>query len=187
MFAQFVRQFVDSILLGLDALGLGAGTSGRDVPDPRPGRVASALRVPRPVGINHVAVEVADLDEALDFFERLFGTVDLRGRHRGMAFVDLGDQFIALAETAGGPAPGAARHVGLVVDDRAATLAAARAAGVRFAGDNDLVDPSGNVWQVVDYRDVQFTKAPTVLAGMGLDRLEKSESALAELRQKRLA
>ena len=141
--------------------------------------------MPRPVGINHIAVEVGDIDEALAFFESVFGELELRGRNRAMAFVDLGDQFIALAL---GPAgESRARHIGLVVDDREATLAAARAAGVRFVGDNDLADPWGNVWQIVDYRDVQFTKTPAVLAGMGLDGLEKSERALAELREKGLA
>jgi len=142
--------------------------------------------VPRPVGINHVAVEVGDLDEALAFFEAIFGELTLRGRTARMAFVDLGDQFLALAlgrgESSDGP-----RHVGLVVDDREATLAAARAAGVPFAGDNDVVDPSGNIWQIVDYRDIQFTKAPRILEGMGLGGLGKSERALAELREKGLA
>jgi catechol 2,3-dioxygenase-like lactoylglutathione lyase family enzyme len=141
--------------------------------------------MPRPIGINHVAVEVGDVDEALAFLERVFGGLTLRGRSRSMAFVDLGDQFVAIA--AGRAEPVGARHIGLVVDDREATLAAAREAGVRFVGDNDLADPWGNVWQIVDYRDVQFTKAPEILAGMGLDGLEKSEQALAELREKGLA
>jgi lactoylglutathione lyase len=140
--------------------------------------------MPRPVGINHLAVEVGDVDAALAWFESIFGQLELRGRNRSMAFVDLGDQFIAIA--LGRAEEPQARHVGLVVDDREATLAAARAAGVRFVGDNDLADPWGNVWQIVDYRDVQFTKAPEVLAGMGLD-LEKAPRALAELREKGLA
>jgi lactoylglutathione lyase len=141
--------------------------------------------MPRAVGINHIAVEVGDIDEALAWFEAIFGELELRGRSRAMAFVDLGDQFIALS--LGEAEEPRSRHIGLVVDDRAATLAAARTAGVRFVGDNDLADPWGNVWQVVDYRDVQFTKAPEILAGMGLDELEKSERALAELRERGLA
>ena len=142
--------------------------------------------MPRPVGINHVAVEVGDVDEALAWLGRIFGDVPLRGRLPRMAFVDLGDQFIALSAGRTQP-PDRARHIGLVVDDRDATLAAARAAGARFVGDNDLADPWGNVWQIVDYRDVQFTKAPEILAGMGFEQLEKSERALAELREKGLA
>ena len=141
--------------------------------------------MPRPVGINHVAVEVEDVDEALVFLERVFGELTLRGRSRSMAFVDLGDQFIAISK--GRSEAAGARHIGLVVDDREATLAAAREAGIRFVGDNDLADPWGNVWQIVDYRDVQFTKAPRILEGMGLDWLAKSERALAELREKGLA
>jgi catechol 2,3-dioxygenase-like lactoylglutathione lyase family enzyme len=140
--------------------------------------------VPRAVGINHVAVEVRDLDEAIAFFELLFDPVELRGRGGRMAFVDLGDQFIALELVA---EPVNAGHYGLVVDDREGTLRRARAAGLRLVGANDVLDPSGNHWQVVDYRDVQFTKAPRVLEGMGLGGLEKTERAAGELRAKGLA
>jgi hypothetical protein len=101
-----------------------------------------------------------------------------------MAFVDMGDQFIALAQGSGG---GGSDHIGLVVDDREETLRRARAAGARVVGRNDVLDPSGNRWQVVDYRDVQFTKPQRILEGMGLDGLQKSERALDELRSKDLA
>ncbi len=103
-----------------------------------------------------------------------------------MAFIDLGDQFIGLFEerTQG---PDRHRHVGLVVDDREATLDAARAAGLPVGSDHDVTDPSGNIWQIVDYRAVQFMKTPRILEGMGLDGLEKSERALGELRAKGLA
>ncbi len=141
--------------------------------------------MPRLVGINHVAVEVGDVGEALDFLGRIFD-MRLRGRGPRMAFVDIGDQFIALTAGRTQP-PDSARHVGIVVDDREATLAAVREAGGELVGDNDFLDPWGNRWQVVDYRDVQFTKAPGVLRGMGLDGLEKSEQALTELRAKGLA
>jgi lactoylglutathione lyase len=141
--------------------------------------------VPRLVGINHVAVEVGDLDEALDFLGRIF-ELELRGRQHRMAFVDIGDQFIALAESRTQP-PDQHRHIGLVVDDREATLSAAREAGAEMIGDNDFRDPWGNHFQVVDYRDIQFTKAERILAGMGLGGLEKSGRALAELRAKGLA
>jgi catechol 2,3-dioxygenase-like lactoylglutathione lyase family enzyme len=138
----------------------------------------------RAVGINHVAVEVGSIDEALAFYGRLFD-LELRGRVSGMAFVDMGDQFLALAEgrTQG---PDAHRHIGLVVDDRDAVLAAAREAGAELFGGNSFLDPWGNQVQVVAYADVQFSKAPEVLRGMGLE-LEKSERALAELRDKGLA
>jgi len=138
----------------------------------------------RAVGLNHVALEVGSLDEALAFYGRLF-ELELRGRTTGAVFVDLGDQFLALME-GDAAAPDEHRHLGLVVDDREAVLNAARAAGVEVFGGNSFLDPWGNQIQVVAYTDVQFTKAPEILAGMGL-ALEKSESAQRELRDKGLA
>jgi len=138
----------------------------------------------RAVGMNHVALEVGSIDEAVAFYSRLFD-LQLRGHGPGMAFVDLGDQFLALME-GGSAAPDETRHIGLVVDDREAVLAAARAAGVEVFGGNSFRDPWGNQIQVVDYADVQYTKTPEILRGMGLE-LEKSESAQRELRDKGLA
>ena len=138
----------------------------------------------RLVGMNHVALEVGDVEEALRWYGRLFD-FELRGRAGRMAFLDMGDQFIALAEGRR-QGPDEHRHLGLVVDDREPALAAAREAGAEVHG-HDIVDPWGNHLQLVDYRDVQFTKAPWVLRGMGLEGLEKSERALAELRAKGVA
>jgi catechol 2,3-dioxygenase-like lactoylglutathione lyase family enzyme len=138
----------------------------------------------RAVGINHIALEVGSLDDALAFYGRLFD-VELRGRIPGMAFVDLGDQFIALAEGRR-QEPDRERHFGLVVDDRDAVLAAARDAGVRVFGGNSFRDPWGNHVQVVAYEEIQFTKTPEVLRGMGLE-LGKSEAARRELRDKGLS
>ena len=140
----------------------------------------------RPVGINHVALEVGDVDEALQFYGRFF-ELELRGRMRGMAFVDLGDQFIALA-AGRTQEPDRRRHFGLVVEDKEAVRAALEEAGVEVSRGRflDFHDPWGNQVEVVDYRDVQFTKAPWVLEGMGLE-LEKSDSALEELREKGLS
>jgi lactoylglutathione lyase len=136
------------------------------------------------VGINHVAVEVGDLEEALEFYGRIF-ELSLRGRMRTMAFVDMGDQFLALSQGRRQPSDDE-RHIGLVVDDRDGALAAARDAGAELIGDNDFRDPWGNRFQVVDYRDIQFTKTDRILGGMGLDGLEKREHAIAELREKGL-
>ena len=140
--------------------------------------------MPHLVGINHVAVEVGDLDEALEFFRRVFDDVRLRGRTHAMAFVDLGDQFVALEAVA---RPITAGHYGLVVADRDAAIARAREADARVLGGHDVLDPWGNRWQLVEYRDVQFTKTPRILEGMGLAGLEKSGRALEELRDKGLA
>jgi catechol 2,3-dioxygenase-like lactoylglutathione lyase family enzyme len=140
------------------------------------------------VGINHVALEVGDVDEALAWYGRLF-ELKLRGRASAqMAFVDMGDQFIALAAGRTQP-PDRARHFGLVVDDKEAVRASLREAGVQVqpSGSLDFADPWGNHVQVVDYREIQFTKAPEVLRGMGLGAMRKSEAARAELRAKGLA
>jgi extradiol dioxygenase family protein len=137
----------------------------------------------RLVGINHVAIEVGDVGAALEWYGQFF-EFTLRGRAGRMAFIDLGDQFIALAEA---PAThrDVERHFGLVVDDKAAVRRALSAAGVPVTPAPDLTfrDPWGNAVQVVDYREIQFTKAPEVLRAMKVSG-EKTESALAELRQK---
>ena len=96
----------------------------------------------------------------------------------------MGDQFLALERAA---EPVAAGHYGLVVDDQAEVVRRAREAGARMIGDHDFLDPWGNHWQVVEYRAVQFTQSRRVLEGMGLEELEKSEKAIAELRAKGLA
>ena len=141
----------------------------------------------RALGINHVALEVGDIEEALAFYGRLFA-FELRGRGPRMAFIDLGDQFIALA-TGRGEGPGSARHFGLVVDDRDAVRRALEDAGVEpLPGRGlDFLDPWGNHVQVVEYADVQYTKDAGVLHGMGAEGLEKTASAAEELRRKGLA
>jgi catechol-2,3-dioxygenase len=150
-------------------------------------RQAYAGGVARLVGINHVALEVGDLDEALDFYGRLFD-FELRGRVPGMAFLDIGDQFLALAEAE--QLPRGDQHFGLVVDDREAVRRALSEAGVEpLSPRRGLAfrDPWGNEVEIVQYSDIQFTKPPAVLDGMGFSGLEKSESAIEELREKGLA
>ena len=140
---------------------------------------------PRLVGINHIALEVGDVEEALAFYGRIFDFT-LRGKRKGSAFIDIGDQFIALME---GPAraPRGHRHFGLVVDDRASVRTRVTAAGGELLDGPflDFLDPWGNRVEVVDYADIQFTKAPQVLRGMGLD-LAKTEKARRELAEKGL-
>src|SRR5207302_7429629 len=140
----------------------------------------------RLVGINHVVLEVGDLEEALAWYGRMF-EFELRGRSGDrMAFIDMGDQFIALVSGRTQSLDGA-RHFGLVVDDREAVRERLRQDGipVQASGSLDFMDPWGNHVQVVDYRDIQFTKAPEILRGMRLDGLSKSEQALKELSEKR--
>jgi catechol 2,3-dioxygenase-like lactoylglutathione lyase family enzyme len=140
------------------------------------------------VGINHVALEVGDVDEALAWYGRFFD-FELRGRAGDrMAFVDMGDQFLALASGRTQP-PDSARHFGLVVDDKEGIRRELEEAGVRVTPAPDLSfrDPWGNHVQVVDYREIQFTKASEVARAMGIGGLEKTDRALAELRDKGLA
>ena len=141
---------------------------------------------PRLVGINHVALEVGDIDEALAFYSRLF-EFTLRGRSETMAFIDLGDQFIALSTGRTQPKD-QDRHFGLVVDDRAPLRPALEAVGAEILPGRglDFIDPWGNHIQVVEYQDIQFTKAPEVLRAMGLDHLGKSEAARRELADKNI-
>jgi len=142
----------------------------------------------RLVGINHIALEVGDVDEALAWYGELF-EFQLRGRHGShIAFIDMGDQFIALSSGRTQSANGS-RHFGLVVDDKEAVRARLREQGaaVQSSGSLDFRDPWGNNIQVVDYHDIQFTKAPKILRGMKLERLSKSEQAIAELRAKGLS
>ena len=143
------------------------------------------------VGINHVALEVADVETALDFYGSLF-EIDLRGRTGSGAFLDMGDQFLALMEPDASedgwlerPAD-AHRHFGLVVDDASALERALEEHDVEVLDTSglDFRDPWGNRIQVVEYEEVQYTKAEHVLRGMDLADLGKSESALGELREK---
>lgn len=142
------------------------------------------------LGFNHVAVEVGDIEEALEFYSKLF-EVKLRGRGSRMAFIDAGDQFLALSEGRT-QAPDEHRHIGLVVDDRESLRRALEDTDARILrskpdGGLDFLDPWGNYWQVVEYENVQFTKATEVLEGMKLNNLKKSEKALEELRKKGMA
>ncbi len=141
---------------------------------------------PRLVGINHVALEVDDLEAAIAFYGAIFA---LRGvdREPGMAFIDIGDQFLALSQGRR-QSPDQDRHFGLVVDDKPAVRAALKAQGVEVlpGARLDFRDPCGNRIQIVDYRDIQFTKAPPVIRGMGLEHLRKRAAATRELRTKGL-
>ncbi len=140
----------------------------------------------RLVGLNHVALEVGDVDEALDWYGRSFD-LTLRGRGGAMAFVDMGDQFLAFSAPRT-QAPDDHRHLGLVVDRLDTARRALEEAGAEILAGRGLSfrDPWGNLVQVVAYEEIQFTKTPEILAGMGLDGLEKTEAAREELRAKRL-
>lgn len=141
------------------------------------------------IGINHVALEVGDIDEAVAFYRSLM-QVELRGRSEKMAFLDFGDQFLALSEGRSQD-PDSHRHFGLVVDDKEAVRRQARSLGCDilpspFPGGLDFLDPWGNRVQIVEYRTIQFSKTDAVLDGMGLSHLNKSDNAKEELRKKGL-
>ena len=144
-------------------------------------------RKARAIGFNHVALEVGDIEEALAFYGRLFD-FKLRGKSKTSAFIDLGDQFLALQKGRTQP-PDDGRHFGLVVDDKDAVRRALKAAGVKVLPGPflDFRDPWGNRIEIVSYENVQFTKAPNVLRGMGLASLSKNASAVKELAEKGMA
>ena len=141
----------------------------------------------RALGFNHVALEVGDIEEALAFYGELFDFT-LRGKGDNMAFIDLGDQFLALSKGRR-QAPDDDRHFGLVVDDKDAVRQRLDELGIEILEGPflDFLDPWGNRIEIVGYRNIQFTKASNVLHGMGLDGLEKSEKAIEELTAKGMA
>lgn len=140
----------------------------------------------RALGINHVVLEVDDVDEALEFYGAIFDFT-LRGQGKGRAFIDMGDQFLQLSETRT-QEPDASRHFGLVVDDREPVRRALDELGVELIGSRlNFRDPWGNRVEVVSYNDIQFTKAPHVLHGMGVNGLGKTSKALEELAKKGMA
>jgi predicted enzyme related to lactoylglutathione lyase len=141
---------------------------------------------PRLVGINHIALEVGSIDEALEFYAKIFDFT-LRGKRPGNAFIELGDQFINLMETKTRHED-QRRHFGLVVDDRSSVRARVEAAGGRLLPGPflDFLDPWGNRVEVIEYANIQFTKAPHVLHAMGFD-LDKNENARRELADKGMA
>ncbi len=155
---------------------------------PSPSQTNHAMNTTRPrlVGINHVALEVSDLEAAIAFYGTIF---ELRGvdREPGMAFVDMGDQFLAFSQGRH-QRPDQDRHFGLVVDDKPAARTALVAHGVQILPGPrlDFLDPWGNRVQLVDYRDIQFTKAPAVIHGMGLDHVRKRVAAVQQLQAKGL-
>lgn len=146
-----------------------------------------AARKAKVIGFNHIALEVGDIDEALAFYDRLFD-FKLRSRTESAAFIDLGDQFLAL-QKGRRQTPDDDRHVGLVVDDKQTVRDRLAEAGIEpLAGPFlDFRDPWGNRVEIVGYENIQFTKASHILRGMGLAHLAKSESAIEELRAKGMA
>jgi len=148
----------------------------------------SDSRKPRLIGINHVAIEVGDIDEALAWYGQIFDFT-LRNRHERSAFIDMGDQFINMTRVPDYAVQGVERrHIGFVVDDRSTIKARAEAAGARMVEGPflDFLDPWGNRIEVVEYANIQFTKAPHVLRGMSL-KLEKNAKARRELADKGMA
>jgi len=146
-----------------------------------------SITKPRAIGFNHVALEVGDIEEALAFYGRIFD-FQLRGKSKTMAFIDLGDQFIAL-QAGRKQAADDGRHVGLSLSMTRRRRAALKSAGVETIGGPflDFRDPWGNRIEIVGYDNIQFTKAPNVLRGMGLAQLTKNESAKKELAEKGMA
>ena len=151
---------------------------------PSPKRVRSLVEMAetaRLIGINHIALEVGDVDAALEWYGRIFD-FELRGRIPGMAFIDMGDQFLALSEGRDQP-PDGARHFGLVVDDLEATRAALEAAGAEILRGRglDFLDPWGNRIEVVGYADIQFERVPAVKRKLGIEGLDKTAAARREI------
>ena len=145
------------------------------------------IKKARAVGFNHVALEVGDIEAALEFYGR-FLEFGLRSKSDSMAFIDLGDQFIALSKGREQPADDE-RHFGLVVDDKETVRQALQDMGVEILPGPflDFRDPWGNRIEIVGYGNIQFSKTPNVLRGMGMTDLQKNETAIRELTDKGMA
>ncbi len=147
--------------------------------------MSDSSRKPKLVGINHVAIEVGDIDEALAWYAQIFDFT-LRGKGERNAFIDMGDQFVNLTRVPDYQVAGQEkRHIGFVVDDRSRIIELAKAAGARFVEGPflDFLDPWGNRLEITEYSNIQFTKAPNVQRGMGLT-LAKNDNAKKELAEK---
>ena len=138
----------------------------------------------RAIGFNHIALEVGNIDEALEFYAK-FIDFELRGKSENMAFIDLGDQFLALQRGRCQPQDDE-RHFGLVVSDEDTVRNSLNEHGIEILPGRflDFLDPWGNRVEIVGYTEIQFTKAPHVLRGMGLEDLHKSDAAIQELKDK---
>ena len=138
----------------------------------------------RAIGFNHIALEVGDIDEALEFYAKIID-FELRGKSDNMAFIDLGDQFLALQKGRRQPQDDE-RHFGLVVSDEDTVRNSLNENGIEILPGRflDFLDPWGNRVEIVGYTEIQFTKAPYVLRGMGLENLQKSDAAIQELKDK---
>ena len=141
----------------------------------------------RAVGINHIALEVGDIDEALDFYGS-FLELDIRSRSESAAFIYFGDQFINFSKGRR-QGPDDHRHFGIAVDDKELVRRTLVEMGVELLDGRflDFLDPWGNRVEITTYTNIQFTKADHVLRGMGLGHLEKTDQAIEELREKGMA
>src|SRR5438874_9966867 len=152
------------------------------------GRTTMEGKKPRLIGINHVAIEVGDIDQALEWYGQIFD-FSLRGKGERNAFIDMGDQFINLTRVPDHRVEGVERrHIGFVVDDRSRILELAKSAGAKMVEGPflDFLDPWGNRLEIIEYSNIQYTKAPNVMRGMGL-KLDKNASAKKELAEKGMA
>jgi lactoylglutathione lyase len=135
------------------------------------------------IGVNHVALAVGDVEAALELYGRMF-TFELRGRAPGAAFIDMGDQFIALMGGREQP-PDDERHFGLVVDDVEVVRAAVQREGLTILNPGarglDFLDPWGNHFQVVAYGAIQFERSPGVKRKLGIEQLAKTDAAQREI------
>jgi catechol-2,3-dioxygenase len=141
----------------------------------------------RAIGINHLGLEVGDIDEAVEFYGR-FLDFEIHERSATAAFIYFGDQFINFVKN-NDRKPDQMRHFGIAVDDKPLARRTLEAMGVKLLDSRflDFLDPWGNRVEITTYANIQYTKADHVLRGMGLGHLAKTEEALAELRAKGMA
>jgi len=133
------------------------------------------------IGINHIALEVGNIAEALAFYGS-FLNFTITSQSEDAAFIYFGDQFINFSKGRT-QTPDEKRHFGIAVDDKELVRNTLTKMDVALLGGRflDFLDPWGNRIEITTYTNIMFSKTTTILRGMGMDHLQKTDEALSEL------
>ncbi len=133
------------------------------------------------IGINHIALEVGNIAEALAFYGS-FLNFTITSQTEDAAFIYFGDQFINFAKGRT-QASDEKRHFGIAVDDKELVRNTLTQMDVTLLGGQflDFLDPWGNRIEITTYTNIMFSKTTAILRGMDMDHLQKTDQALGQL------